>query len=94
LLLLIIASVEEKRKAYYIASVCISSTPPYIVIFLNYFQMANDILLNMHSNIPKVKMMIKKIVSVLANLLLSTNDGVVISALNLYSILPRFLCLK
>eukprot|EP00102_Acyrthosiphon_pisum_P018644 XP_016655854.1 PREDICTED: uncharacterized protein LOC107882255 [Acyrthosiphon pisum] len=51
-------------------------------------KMANDILLNIHSNIPKVKMMIKKIVSVLANLLLSTNDGVVISALNLYSILP------
>lgn len=52
-------------------------------------KMANDILLNMHSNIPKVKMLMKKIVSVLANLLLSTNDGVVISALNLYSILPR-----
>jgi len=48
----------------------------------------------MYSDIPKVKMLIKKIVSVLANLLLSNNDGVVISALNLYSILPRFLFLK
>ncbi|CAH1738223.1 unnamed protein product [Aphis gossypii] len=50
-------------------------------------KISNDIL-NMHSNIPKVKMLIKKIISVLANLLLSSNDGVVISALNLYSILP------
>lgn len=56
--------------------------------------MANDVLLNMHSNIPKVKIMIKKVVSVLANLLLSANDGVAMSALNLYSILPRFLFLK
>jgi len=56
--------------------------------------MVNEILLNIHSNIPKVKMMIKKVVSVLANLLLSANDGVAISALNLYSILPRFLFLK
>ncbi|XP_060849678.1 uncharacterized protein LOC132928802 [Rhopalosiphum padi] len=50
-------------------------------------KVSNDIL-NMYSDIPKVKMLIKKIVSVLANLLLSNNDGVVISALNLYSILP------
>ncbi|XP_025207484.1 uncharacterized protein LOC112603211 [Melanaphis sacchari] len=50
-------------------------------------KISNDIL-SMHSNIPKVKMLINKIVSVLANLLLSTNDEVVISALNLYSILP------
>ncbi|KAF0764329.1 Uncharacterized protein FWK35_00018485 [Aphis craccivora] len=50
-------------------------------------KISNDIL-NMYCNIPKVKMLTKKIVSVLANLLLSPNDGVVISALNLYTILP------
>lgn len=47
-------------------------------------------ILNMHNDIPNVKLLIKKIVTVLANLLLSKNEEVAILAFTLYSILPRF----
>jgi len=45
----------------------------------------------MPTDVPNIKLLIKKIVIVLANLLLSKNEDVAISALNVYSILPRFL---
>lgn len=51
-------------------------------------------LLNMHSDAPNIQILIKKIKTVLANLLLSKNEEVVISAFNLYSTLSRFILHK
>lgn len=44
----------------------------------------------MNSDIHNVNLLTKKIINVMANLLLSKNEEVVISAFTLYSILPRF----
>lgn len=53
--------------------------------------MSEDIL-NMHTDtIPNIRLLVQKIMSVLANLLLSKNEEVVISAFNLYSKLPRLI---
>lgn len=48
----------------------------------------------MHLDNPNVNLLIKKIIAVLSNFLLSTNEEVVISAFNLYSVLPRFYIFK
>lgn len=53
--------------------------------------MSKNILDNTHSDIPNINLLIKKIIIVLSNLLLSKNEDVAISALNLYSVLPRYL---
>lgn len=45
----------------------------------------------MHSDFPNKSIFIKEIVHVLSNLLLSKNEEVAISAIDIYSILPRFL---
>lgn len=47
-------------------------------------------ILNIHNDIPNLKLFIKTMTNVLPNLLLSKNEEVVISAFNLYSILRRF----
>lgn len=47
-------------------------------------------ILNIHCDNPNVLNLIKKIMAVLSNFLLSINEELAISAFNLYSALPRF----
>lgn len=51
-------------------------------------------ILNIHHDNPNVCLLIKKIIVVLSNFLLSKNEEVAISAFNLYSTLPRFYIFK
>lgn len=46
--------------------------------------------LNLQCDNPNVKLLVKKIMTVLANLLLSKKEEVVMSAFELYSIIKRF----
>lgn len=66
----------------------------FVAIFLIIFFQISENILNMHNDVPNIKLLIKKIMSVLANLLLSKNEEVVISAFNLYSILSRYILHK
>jgi hypothetical protein len=61
--------------------------------FLFFFQLSKTIL-DMHSYVTTVKLLVKKIINVLPNLLLSKNNEVVILAFSLYSTLSRFFLCK
>lgn len=60
-----------------------------MVAILIYFQISENIL-NTHRDISNVNFLIKKIITVLPNLLLSKHEEVVISAFNVFTSLPRF----
>lgn len=62
-------------------------------MFVFFFQLSKTIL-DMHNYVTTVKLLIKKIIKVLPNLLLSKNDEVVILAFSLYSTLSRFFIIQ